>query len=201
MARGTGALLVAALAFGCGGTERNVEPASRRAEPMRPGDGANVPGKPAHLTIAPMTITAGDDAVYLRADGSLEARGRDDKLAIIRPTGEVLHPNRGLLLTLNVDGTITSNHAQLAHLTGLVIQPDGAVLQNGERILEVADDGAVLQNGAEVARIEGPVEGRRAAMLVLMMVSSAGRPGAPPPSDAPAEGEPPPPDSAPGEVP
>ena len=184
------ALIPAALVLGCGGAERSIEPASRQAEAVRGADESAVP-RPEHLTLAAMTITAGDDAVHLAADGTITAPGKQGALALLRRTGELLHPGGGQLLILNHDGTITSNDDQLAPLSALVIGPTGEVARGEETVLSVGPEGAVIRGEAEVARLEGPAEGRRAAMLVLLMVTTGRAADPPAPAVEPEQTTPP----------
>lgn len=169
------AALAATLALGCGGPQRTVQEASQKPEPMNPGKGIDTP-KPNHLTVVEMTIRSGDDAITIRASGSIEDVNSPDPVAKLAPTGEVFHPNGGLLLTLNADGTLTGAHLQLGDLSDIVIDESGTVQRGGQPWLEIGEGGEILRGNQAVAVIEGPAEGRRAAMLVFLLASlDAGR--------------------------
>jgi hypothetical protein len=188
------------LAAACGGPQRNVQEASEKPEPMRPEAAPNTP-KPDHLTIVEMTIRAGDHSIKIGADGNIEDPKIPDPVATLAATGEVFHPNGGLLLTLNSDGTLTGAHLQLGELSQLVIGAGGSVQRAGQPWLEIGEGGEILRGNQAVAVIEGPEEGRRAAMLVFLLASfdarGQGSPGAPddgaapPPAGGGEAGEPP----------
>lgn len=188
------AIALSALATGCGGPQQNVQEASQEPEPMRPGGTATDTPKPKHLTLVDMTIRSGDDAIKLRASGSIEDVNNPDPVARLTPTGEVFHPNGGLLLTLNSDGTLTGAHLQLGALSNIVIGESGGVQRGGQPWLEIGEGGEILKGNQAVAVIEGPEEGRRAAMLVFLLASLDARG-----SGAEGDGQPePPPAPGPG---
>lgn len=170
---------LAVLAIGCGSTPRAVEPASEKPEVLRPAAATDAP-KPNHLTVVPMTITSGDDIIRITGDGNIEAPEHQQPVATLRPTGEVFHPNGGLYLTLNSDGTLTGAHLQLGALSDIVIDERGNVAKGGQPLLAIGEDGDILRGNEAVAHIEGPAEGRRAAMLVFLLASLSSNPGAAP---------------------
>ncbi len=129
-----------------------------------------------------MTITSGDDVIFVKSDGAIEVKGKTGPKATLRTTGEVLHENGGLLLTLNADGTITGNNLPSDQFEGLVIGSDGTLTQAGQTIITITPEGAVIQEGEEVAQVSGPESGRRAAMLVMLLnLGEAQGDGAQPP--------------------
>ena len=182
------AALLAALALACGGTPVTVEEASQKPESTQPPSAAHAP-KPNHLTIVPMTITSGADSIRITSEGNIEAKGQSEPVATLRPTGEVFHPNGGLYLTLNSDGSLTGAHLQLGELADIVIDDQGNVSKGGQPMLAIGEGGEILRGTEPVAQIEGPPEGRRAAMLVFLLASLSSAEAAPAePQPEPAPG-------------
>ena len=155
--------------LGCGASGRTVTRASGDPEPVVQPDPTKDGPKPEHLEVVAMTITSSGDTLFVKADGTVERKGQEARVATLRTTGELLHENGGLLLTLNPDGTITSANFQSDEFSQVVIETDGTLFVAGQVINSIDAEGKVFQGAREIAQISGPETGRRAAMLVLLV--------------------------------
>ena len=166
-------LCVIAGEVGCGAAAgRHVDRASNKQELLKP-DQATV-SKPEHLRVIAVTITAGKQVIFIKSDGTVETKidGKTSRVARLRKTGELLHANGGLLVTLNLDGSISGAFVQSQGFDDLVIAPDGTTTQHGKLLMTISPTGEIVQDGQTVAQISGPVEGRRAAMFVFLLASA-----------------------------
>ncbi len=152
---------------------QNVERASNKQETIVPVDSAAEIRKSEHLRVIAMTITAGDQAIFIKSDGTVETKvdGAETRVATLRRTGEMLHNNGGLLVTLNPDGTLIGAFVQSESFDGLVISPDGNTSQAGAELMTVSPEGGILRDGEVIAMISGPVDGRQAAMFVFLLAN------------------------------
>lgn len=115
-----------------------------------------------------MTVRVGDDTIFIKADGGIERKGEDGRLATLRKTGELLHANGALMLTLNRDGTITGSRGEANEFESLTIGQEGDLIDAEKVIASINETGDVTRNGQVIAQISGE-GGRRAAMLVLLV--------------------------------
>lgn len=119
-----------------------------------------------HITVVPITISDGQQLeLAIQADGSIMAGGQ--KVGAVTVKGEMLHANGGLLATLNPDGSITKAHVKGAFLDNLIIDKSGVFNRNDKALVAISDDGVVSAGNTGFIKLEGPAEGRQAAMFVL----------------------------------
>ncbi len=166
--------LLCIIAGGCGAAAgRHVDRASNKQELLEPSDQA-ANRKPEHLRVIAMTITAGKQAIFIKSDGTVETKidGKTSRVATLRKTGELLHTNGGLLVTLNLDGSISGAFVQSQGFDDLIIAPDGTTTQGGKLLTTITATGEIIQAGKTVAQISGPLDGRRAAMFVFLLASA-----------------------------
>lgn len=176
-------LALSVLLAGCSGTQKNSndikqDPISFE-DPPDAGTGGGNAQAAGHLTVVPMTISDGKTEIVIKADGTIEAAGK----AVLSVTvkGELLAPNGGLYATLKPDGSIEQAHIKGKFLDGLVITKTGLFKKNDKELVAISEDGTVSVNGTGFIKLDGPPEGRQAAMFVLAIavMANAGLPEVP----------------------
>ena len=129
-----------------------------------------------HLAIRPMRIrpvTAGggglpraEAAMVLHADGTVEFQGR--VVATVHGDGRLVDPAGTELARLEADGTIGGNVP--AAFREMTIGRDGVVRKAGTPLIAIDEAGVATPSGGEaMIRLEGPPEGRQAAIFVFLL--------------------------------
>ncbi len=160
-------------ALACGGTKKDADEIEQDPiefeEPEAPA--AGVPGEPgeAHLKVIEMTIKDPAAEILIKADGTIEVAG--NKVGTITAKGEMLHANGALLAKLKPDGTIEGGHLKTEDFEGISVGEDGVLLKAGTPLMEITEDGTVTANGTGFFTLIGDVEGRRAAMFVIVIAT------------------------------
>ncbi len=166
-----------ALTLACGGTKKDAEgidqdPIEFEDPPERPkGEGPPVE-RPAHLTIVPMTIKANGQVLTIDSEGKIEGAGKH--IGTVTKGGEFLASNEGLYGTLMPDGSMIAAHVKLGRFDGILVSESGVLQkkdsESGEmaNLNEISETGEVSENGVVGFTLEGPPEGRRAAIFVYL---------------------------------
>lgn len=122
------------------------------------------------LAIVPMTITDGQNDIFLREDGTVEAGGQ--KLFVLDKKGECKAANGGLYATLNADGSITGSYVTTDKFGGVSIQKDGSITRGGETMAAVDEEGKLKRGDVAFLQFKGPEQGRQAATFIYVMLAA-----------------------------
>ena len=168
-------LALSVLLAACSGTQKKNDDIQQ--DPIEfedPPDAAKADGNAkaaGHLTVVPMTISDGRTEIAIKEDGTIEAQGK--AVGSVTVKGEILAPNGGLYATLKPDGSIEPAHIKGKFLEGLVITKAGLFKKKDKELVAISEDGTVSANGTNFIKLEGPPEGRQAAMFVLAIAVMA----------------------------
>lgn len=167
-------LALSALLAACSGTQKKndeIEQDPIEFEDPPDADGGGAAQAAGHLTVVPMKISDGQAVIFIKEDGTIEAQGKT--VGSVNVKGEILAPNGGLFATLKPDGSIEQAHIKGKFLDGLLITKEGLFKKQDKELVAISEDGTVSANGTNFIKLEGPAEGRQAAMFVLAIAVMA----------------------------
>lgn len=157
----------AASCAGSGGEERTISPAPPVAADTASRDAEGGPA----LRIRAMTLlNGGEPVVRILADGTVEIDG--SAAATLLPDGRLMQRGNAIA-RLTADGRITES--QVPGLEELRVT-ERELLADGKAFMRVGDDGALSsvppESGGPGWRIDGPADGRRAALYVFAILAA-----------------------------
>ncbi|MDH5492115.1 MAG: hypothetical protein OEY14_09180 [Myxococcales bacterium] len=167
LASGLGILIgVMALTAACGGStqlrgaSRGMEPEGRHApQPVV----AELESEPASLVLRDATVTCGEAALTVGADGAVSRDGV--RLGTIHSDGRVHGLDGAELARMDARGEVTAGEGLVDRFQ---IVADGSLTHEEERF-SINPEGALVGLAGAPVLFAGSVEGRQAAMLALMV--------------------------------
>ena len=184
---------VLAMAVACGGTKKEIAEPDQdpvEFEDMPKGEGDPTPvATEAFLKVSAVTLTIQGTVLTIGDDGKITVAG--NHIGTVTEKGEFLAPNEGLYATLKPDGSMVGAHIKLDRFAGIHVSDTGVLKkksdESGEMVdlNQISETGEVSENGVVGLTIEGPAEGRRAAMFVYLVVAASAPAQEPAPTPTP----------------